>query len=223
MVFNIQSRESAYQLSQTLDNIGNYTLIAATVVGLISIDMVLLAAICQKASEPRDENHRHRDREDLELFWLTRIYFRSWDHHCCHDYHHHHRRRRLDDDLFSYELFAALTMFISMICTAIAITLAIHFNLPGMVLFLSGIWLTAFALKAMAYAIRPDMSSVPLATPVGRFDADVIYPTATIAPSAPFSPTSTTLPVATRVGMFDTTTIAPSAPPYPYDTAYHSR
>jgi hypothetical protein len=220
MVFNIQSRESAYQLSQTLDNIGNYTLIAATVVGLISIDMVLLAAICQKASEPRDENHRHRDREDLELFWLTRIYFRSWDHHCCHDYHHHHRRRRLDDDLFSYEIFAALTMFISLVCTAIAITLAIHFNLPGMVLFLSGIWLTAFALKAMAYAIRPDMSnapefqatssvssdkspSIPVANPVLRFDPNAIY---------------------TRASVIDEqSTPQPSAPPYPYQTAYHSR
>ena len=211
MVFNIQSRESAYQLSQTLDNIGNYTLIAATFVGLVSIDMVILAAICKKASEPRDENHHHRDKEDWELFWLTRMYFRSWDHHCCHDYRYYHHHRRFDDDhLFSYEFFAALTMFISMICTAIAITLAIHFNLPGMVLFLSGIWLTAFALKAIAYAIRPDMSStpeiqatnaqqasssVPVATPVVGLDAEVIYATATIEPSAP---------------------------PYPYQTAYRS-
>jgi hypothetical protein len=154
IMHNIDSKSLSI-ISEGLDDMGNFTLVAATIIGLISVDLVFLLAIIRGAQESKDHERRRSNNSDRELFWLTQTYYHSWSHRCCHDYgYNHHRRIPNNTYLFSDEIFIAITVGVSLITTAAAIALAIHFHLTTMVMFLSGIWLTGFALKAFAYALK---------------------------------------------------------------------
>lgn len=173
VMLNIDS-ESLSIISKTADDLGNYTLVAATIIGLISVDLVVLSAIISKARESKEHDRRRPGNSDWELFRLTQTYYHSFNHHCCYGYHHR-RRTPIDDGLFSNELFIAVTMGVSLITTAVAFALAIHFHLTAMAMFLSGIWLTGFALKTLAYALKPNIT--PTAPPLTENQSTTI-PTA---------------------------------------------
>lgn len=171
--FNLTEKdlENLYNVSQDLDNIGNFTLGVATILGLVSIDIVFLAIIFLS----KDKKNHDRDNTHWELFFFSRWYSDRYFHHCCHDSYHHSARRMSDDH---DDNFFVTTVMTSMICTAVAIILALHFHLLTLAIIFASVWGAAFAIKSIAYIIRPNLpeaevfSPTPSAPPIAYMTYD---------------------------------------------------
>ena len=181
--------ETLYKVSQSIDNVGNLTLGIATILGLVSIDIVLLVAIF---NSDKDNRHR-RDDVNWELFWFSRWYSDRCYHHCCHHEYNSLTRRMAYHDDYS---FIAATVFVSLICTVVAIFLALHFHLFTLAFILAGVWGAGLALKGLAYAICPNL-------PEAQVVEEDLIPTTADIPEAPMAHAE-----------FD---ITPSAPPLAFD------
>lgn len=148
----LKDEEALYNLSTGIDNLGNVTLGVATFMGLISIDIVLFVAILNQEKKNNNHHRDHSNQTDWQLFWLSQWYFNRYDRHCCHSYEYH-RHHRLDTN--DYNTFLATTVLTSFLCTIVAVILALHFHLLTLALILAGVWSASFALKGIAWAIRP--------------------------------------------------------------------
>lgn len=153
---NLNDEETLYNLSTDIDNLGNVTLGIATVLGLISIDLVILCAILSREKKNEHHHRDHSNQPDWQLFWLSQWYFNRYNHHCCHDYEYH-RHHHVENNAEDYYYFLAATVLTSFLCTIVAVILALHFHLLTLAFILTGVWSAGFALKVLAWAIRPNL------------------------------------------------------------------
>lgn len=149
---NLYNEESLFRLSNTIDDIGNVTLGIATIVGFISIDVVLICFISKELSK-RAHSEQRDPNADWNLFFLTNWYMNSYN--SCHHHHYRGGRQALQEiNPADFKNFLFATVGISFLTTIASIILALHLHLFTLALVLASVWGAALALKGLAYTMK---------------------------------------------------------------------